>query len=97
MSEHVPRITFTLVFALTVCCPAIRAKSPVLKDPHLGRKPPGVPPEVFAPGVVSTGAHDFAGSFSPDGKYLFFSGGERGKGDLYWVSAEILRPPEPGR
>jgi hypothetical protein len=34
---------------------------------------------------------------SPDGKYLFFTGGERRKSDIYWVSAafiEELRPKE---
>lgn len=34
---------------------------------------------------------------SPDGKYLFFTGGERRKGDIFWVSAKVietLRPQE---
>lgn len=36
---------------------------------------------------------------SPDGRYLFFTGGERGKGDIYWVSAAVLdeAPPAAGR
>jgi Tol biopolymer transport system component len=25
-----------------------------------------------------------------DGKFLFFTGGERGKSDIYWVSAEVI-------
>jgi Tol biopolymer transport system component/ankyrin repeat protein len=175
---------------------------PRLTGLYLGQKPPGRTPEVFAPGIVSTEAHEFAGSFtsdgkeyyftrreapgsptlimvtkcidgvwtkpepapfndtshrpdamsfepmvtpdesyliyssvrpggtidqilmvsfrnpdgswgeprpldlgmragtpylSPDGKYLFFSGGERGKGDIYWVSAEVIGRQEPFR
>lgn len=27
---------------------------------------------------------------TPDGKYLFFTSGEQGKGDLYWVSTKIV-------
>lgn len=30
---------------------------PVLKGPYLGQKPPGVKPEIFAPGIVSTKDH----------------------------------------
>jgi hypothetical protein len=97
MGQHALRIMFTLVVALTAGCQAVQAESPVLKGPYLGQKPPGRTPEVFAPGIVSTGAHEFAGSFTPDGKYLFFSGGQRGKGDIYWVSAEALGLPEPAR
>jgi hypothetical protein len=33
---------------------------------------------------------------SPDGNYLFFSGGERPKGDIYWVSAKIIENLRPG-
>ena len=30
------------------------------------------------------------GMVSPDGKYLFFTAGERLKGDIYWVDAAVL-------
>ena len=30
---------------------------------------------------------------SPDGKYLFFTAGERGKSDIYWVDAGFLKRP----
>jgi hypothetical protein len=32
---------------------------------------------------------------SPDGKYLFFTAGERGKSDIYWVSAKIIEALKP--
>jgi Tol biopolymer transport system component len=47
---------------------------PVLKGPYLGQKPPGMTPEIFAPGIVSTVENqEFAGTFSPDGKEFFFT------------------------
>jgi Tol biopolymer transport system component len=47
--------------------------SPFLKGPYLGQKPPGTTPEVFAPGFVSTPAHEFSCSFTPDGKEFYFA------------------------
>ena len=37
-----------------------------------GQKPPGVIPEVFAPGIISTEQFEFAITFSPDGTECFF-------------------------
>ena len=33
-------------------------KLPVLERPFLGQKRPGMFPEMFAPGIISTGLHD---------------------------------------
>ena len=47
---------------------------PKLTGPYLGQTPPKMIPEVFAPGIVSkVGSHEFAGTFSPDGKEFFFT------------------------
>jgi len=46
---------------------------PRLAGPYLGQKPPGIKPEVFAPGIVSTSAHEFSCCFSPDGKEFYFA------------------------
>lgn len=47
---------------------------PVLKGPYLGQKPPGMIPEIFAPGIVSTAkGWEAAVSFSPDGKEFYYS------------------------
>lgn len=43
------------------------------------------------PRPVPLGMPAGAATVSPDGRFLFFSGGERGRGDIYWVSAEVLR------
>jgi len=40
--------------------------------PYLGQPPPGLKPEIFAPGVVSMGSHELSITFSPDGEEVFF-------------------------
>jgi C-terminal processing protease CtpA/Prc/Flp pilus assembly protein TadD len=45
-----------------------------LQGPCLGQAPPGLEPRVFAPGIVSTaGNFEFAITFSPDGKEVYFT------------------------
>jgi hypothetical protein len=46
---------------------------PILEGPYLGQKPPGLTPEVFAPGIVSTEHHEGGGLFSPDMTEFYFS------------------------
>jgi Tol biopolymer transport system component len=44
-----------------------------LAGPYLGQRPPGMTPELFAPGIVSSPEFvDFKGSFSPDGNEYYF-------------------------
>lgn len=45
---------------------------PVLEGPYLGQKPPGLIPESFAPGIVSTEDWQFSGVFTPDLKEFYF-------------------------
>ena len=45
---------------------------PVLKGPYLGQKPPGMTPEIFAPGIVTTDIGETCPAFSPDGKRFIF-------------------------
>jgi len=44
-----------------------------LKGAYLGQKPPGLTPEVFAPGIVCTGINEAALVFSPDGKSMYYN------------------------
>ena len=46
---------------------------PALKGPYLGQKPPGMTPEVFAPGLISTDKIEFGNAFSPDGGEFYFT------------------------
>jgi hypothetical protein len=45
---------------------------PVLKGEYLGQKPPGMKPELFAPGIISTGCGEGCAAFTPDGKEFYF-------------------------
>jgi hypothetical protein len=45
---------------------------PVLKGPYLGQKPPGLEPELFAPGIVNTGMYTRDVAMTPDGKEIYF-------------------------
>ncbi len=46
---------------------------PTLRGDYLGQKAPGATPQLFAPGIVSTGGYEFAGTFSPDGNEFYFT------------------------
>ena len=60
------------------------------RGPYLGQDPPGTTPKVFAPGVVSTGAHEFSCSFTPDGKEFYFTRRDPTRGvNLILVTKDI--------
>ena len=49
---------------------------PLLKGPFLGQNSPGLSPEIFAPGIVSTEQYkEFGITFSPDGTEFYFTRG----------------------
>lgn len=48
-------------------------KSPVLEGSYLGQKAPGLEPERFAPGVVSTEKSELNSVFSTDGSEFYFT------------------------
>ena len=50
----------------------VKNELPVLSGPYLGQKPPGLTPEVFAPGIVSTDDWEKSGVFTPDLKEFHF-------------------------
>jgi Tol biopolymer transport system component len=48
--------------------------SPALEDPYLGQKPPGMIPEIFAPGIVSTTHQEHSSlSICPNGREMWWS------------------------
>jgi hypothetical protein len=49
------------------------ASFPELRGPYLGQRPPGLEPELFAPGIVSTGLQTRDVAMMPDGSELYFS------------------------
>lgn len=46
--------------------------SPTIESPYLGQKPPGLIPEPFAPGMVTTEGWQIDGVFTPDLKEFYF-------------------------
>jgi hypothetical protein len=44
-----------------------------LTGPYLGQKPPGMTPELFAPGIISTCTQHGSAYFSRDGREVYFS------------------------
>ncbi|MCU0461827.1 MAG: hypothetical protein MUF36_07430 [Bacteroidales bacterium] len=48
-------------------------KATYLAGPYLGQKLPGITPEVFAPGIISSEKHEFSCCFSPDGNEFYFT------------------------
>lgn len=45
---------------------------PILRGPYLGQKPPGMTPEIFAPGIISNGLSNRDVAISPDRKEMYF-------------------------
>jgi len=71
------KVAITLIILICpviciLCSRDIPDDFPVLKGPYLGQKPPGLTPEVFAPGIVSTGYIEQFAYFTPDGRELYF-------------------------
>ncbi len=68
-----------LLLVLAMALHSSQVDFPKLTGPYLGQKPPGMTPEVFAPGFVSTGRTEFGNAFSPDGGEFYFtrSSGEK--------------------
>ncbi|MCK4664035.1 MAG: PD40 domain-containing protein [Bacteroidales bacterium] len=45
---------------------------PVVKGPYLGQNPPDTIPELFAPGIISTGMNNRDIAITPNGKEIYF-------------------------
>lgn len=62
----------SLLLLAAVCINAQEIEFPKLKGPYLGQKPPGITPELFAPGIISTKRSEFCITFSKDGRECYF-------------------------
>ncbi|MDY7108234.1 MAG: hypothetical protein SYC29_06315 [Planctomycetota bacterium] len=65
-----------------------------LTGPYLGQSPPGRKPEVFAPGILSTTAHEYHLSFAPDGREIYFSRSRAGTLVTRWEPDGWTAPQE---
>jgi len=69
--------SFILLLIAAVIINAQQSNFPKLTGPYLGQKPPGMTPEVFAPGIISTDECLEAGcAFTPDLKEFYFVRGK---------------------
>ena len=59
------------------CCDdtdfGVASTFPELRGPYLGQEPPGLEPEIFAPGIVSTGLPTRDVAITPDNTELYFA------------------------
>jgi Tol biopolymer transport system component len=66
-------LSVLLMFAVFAQSQEKTTDFPVLKGEYLGQKPPGMTPELFAPGIISTGNNESRITFSPDGNIAAWS------------------------
>jgi len=70
MNKHF--CSLVVILSLFAVSGARQTDFPKLTGPYLGQKPPGMTPEIFAPGIVSTPMNAAKIAFSPGGKEIFF-------------------------
>ena len=67
-------LSLLLLFSINLSAQEKIKEFPKLTGPYLGQTPPGTTAELFAPGVLSTIAHEHSSpAFSPDGKEVYYS------------------------
>ena len=71
MKKKISIINLLLFASLTIN--AQHSEFSVLTGPYLGQTTPGITPIKFAAGIISTEAHEYACSFSPDGSEFYFT------------------------
>ena len=69
----------------------------ILEGPYLGQRSPGIAPEVFAPGVVSTDVVEGCVCFSFDHRYFVFRRGFREDTEIYFMEDRPGGWTEPAR
>ena len=71
--KHIYILFVLFLFAITMSSISYgQSEHPILKGPYLGQTPPGLTPEAFAPGIVTTEYYEFSGVFTPDMKEFYF-------------------------
>jgi hypothetical protein len=82
---------FILIFLIGNC--SEKKDFPVLKGPYLGQKPPGMTPELFAPGLLSAGGDEANITFTPDGMelcYTLWTPGGENLADPKWPFLQMI-------
>jgi hypothetical protein len=76
-------IAVLLLQVSVVYCQAGQNEFPVLSGSYLGQKPPGMTPEVFAPGIVSTGLYTRDIAMTPKGDEIYFCVSDAGLNTIF--------------
>jgi hypothetical protein len=78
--KSVQMLMCVLCCAVVACSPSSReavgdheSAFPELRGPYLGQEPPGLEPQLFAPGIVSTGLATRDVAMMPDGSEIYFA------------------------
>ena len=77
-------ILVPLVLLLLAADPFAAAGTDIPDRPYFGQAPPGTAPELFAPGIVSTAAHELAVTVSPDLREFYVS-----RSSLNWLTSIV--------
>jgi hypothetical protein len=73
LNKTIPTILFPLLLIMAVLTNCSqKASFPVIKGKYLGQSPPGITPEIFAPGVISTGLYERDLAMNPDGTEMYY-------------------------
>lgn len=92
MKSHNSKIAIIITILFLGACHSKKKhiKDPnsiIIDSPYFGQKTPGLIPEIFAPGIVSVnGRYEYALSFSPDFKEMYFSGEKEGAPQTVYLS-----------
>ncbi|MFC1725028.1 hypothetical protein ACFL4T_05325 [candidate division KSB1 bacterium] len=73
MRINISYLKTAFLLLILFCFCAEQTDFPTLKGDYLGQKPPGMEPEVFAPGIISHGFHEHNLTISPDGDEMLFT------------------------
>jgi hypothetical protein len=86
-----------LLLALVVAPHSGQTGFPKLTGPYLGQRPPGMTPEIFAPGIVSTCLQELNSVFSPAGQEFYFCVRTIGASSLFVMKCVegVWGRPEP--
>ncbi len=66
------KFAFKLILLLLIIS-AMNSCKKETKINYLNQTPPGLTPEIFAPGIISTDSHEYAITFTPDGSEFYFT------------------------
>jgi hypothetical protein len=85
-------------FCLLISCADNSASDfPNLSSPYLGQKPPGMTPEVFAPGIISTDANEASSAFLYDASVFVYrrDSDDPVKNGIFFMKLENEKWTEP--